>query len=63
MKFEFSRRKMMQALSAAALSPAILSKTGSAAAPSSWPPPLGLNTPKFCGGGGEDLDEAGVRRR
>jgi len=62
MKSEFSRRKLIQALSAAALSPAILSKTGSAAAPSSWPPPLGQNTPKICLGGGQDLDEAGLRR-
>jgi mannonate dehydratase len=62
MKSEFSRRKLIQALSAAALSPAILSKTGSAAAPSSWPPPLGQNTPKICLGGGQNLDEAGLRR-
>ncbi|MGH7220632.1 MAG: mannonate dehydratase, partial [Nitrospiraceae bacterium] len=52
----------MQALSAAALSPAILSRTGSAAAPSSWPPPLGQNTPQICLGGGQNLDEAGMRR-
>lgn len=62
MKSEFSRRKMMQALSAVAVSPAIFSRTGSAAAPASWPPPLGQNTPRICLGGGQNLDEAGMRR-
>ncbi|HEX2523531.1 MAG TPA: mannonate dehydratase [Terriglobia bacterium] len=62
MKSEFSRRKLMQALSAAAVSPALLSKTASAAAPPSWPPSLGPNTPKICLGGGQNLDDAAMRR-
>ena len=62
MKSEFSRRKLMQALSAAAVSPALFSKTASAAQPPSWPPPLGPNTPKICLGGGQNLDEAAMRR-
>src|SRR5437867_3906717 len=57
MDSRFSRRKIMQALGAAALSPA-----GLAAAQVSWPPAAGSNTPKICLGIAANTDEAGMRR-
>ena len=52
-----SRRRMMQAMGVAALSP-----VGVAAARVSWPPAEGSNSPKICLGTGPDTDEAGMRR-
>jgi len=57
MSHSWSRRTMMQATSAAALSPAGLS-----AAAVTWPPALGPNTPKICLGVSPTTDEAGMRR-
>src|SRR5262245_19481838 len=57
MESGFSRRKMMQAMSAAVLSPAVLE-----AASVSWPPAEGANTPKICLGTGPNTDAAGLRR-
>ena len=53
----WSRREMMQAVGAAALSPAAL-----AAAQVPWPPAEGAHRPKICLGVRADLDEAGLRR-
>jgi len=56
MKTALSRRHMMQAAGAAALSPVSL-----AGAAVSWPPAEGPGTPKICLGVPADLNEAGMR--
>jgi mannonate dehydratase len=56
MNGKFSRRRMMQAASAAAVSP-----MASLAAQVSWPPAEGSGTPKICLGASPDLDEKGMR--
>src|SRR5262249_62292426 len=58
MKSGFSRREMMKAAGAAALSPAALTLAQEV----SWPPAQGPNTPKICLGVRPDIDEAGMRR-
>ena len=56
MNGKFSRRRMMQAASVAAVSP-----MASLAAQASWPPAEGSGTPKICLGASPDLDEKGMR--
>jgi mannonate dehydratase len=53
---DFTRRRMMQTVSAASLMPAFL-----AGADASWPPPLGDKTPRICLGAQQNIDETGVR--
>ena len=62
MKPGVSRRRIMQAMGAAALSPAALTSAPVAAQKVSWPPPEGAGTPKICLGVRADLDAAGMRR-
>ena len=57
MNSHVSRRKMIQAVAATALSPAVL--PGAAVA---WPPVEGPNTPKICLGISPGTDETGMRR-
>ncbi len=57
MNSHLSRRKMIQAVAATALSPAVLP---GAAVP--WPPVEGRTTPKICLGISPRTDEAGMRR-
>ena len=52
----FTRRRMLQTVSAASLMPAFL-----AGADASWPPAVGANTPKICLGGPANIDEKGIR--
>lgn len=56
MRDKWSRRSMMQAAGAVALSPMV-----SAAAQGSWPPAEGSDTPRICLGVAPDLDEKGMR--
>ena len=57
MKSDLSRRRMMQAAGATALSPALMS--GAAV---SWPPAEGAGTPKICLGVSPNIDETGMQR-
>ncbi|HYP08449.1 MAG TPA: mannonate dehydratase [Bryobacteraceae bacterium] len=52
----FSRRRMLQTVSAASLMPAVM-----AAVDSSWPPQLGAKTPRICLGPPQNADEKGLR--
>src|SRR5262245_49900381 len=63
MNLEFSRRRMLQAMSVAAVLRATSSKTSAAPAAKDFRMPSeGKDTPKICLGVRGDLDEAGMRQ-